>query len=239
MPVSRLILFAFSLFGTPVAPITFAHGGDVDASGGHRDRINGGYHYHQGRPSSSSHRRKVWPSNAGRVVTIETWKSNAKKEAYWEDYDFDFLGLDSEEGVIEKLEMSSWTGKVIGITDGDTIEVMYAGKAAKIRLEGIDAPEIGQPWGEQAKQVTEQLALNKDVKVVAKERGRYGRIIANVYLPSGHELGQVLVATGYAWWYREYSDDSTLEKLEEAAKSSGQGLWSKADPIPPWQWRKK
>ena len=86
---------------------------------------------------------------------------------------------------------------------------------------------------------SEKTGVEVRTKESEETWSRYGRIIADVYLPSGHELGQVLVATGYAWWYREYSDDSTLEKLEEAARASGQGLWNKADPIPPWQWRKK
>jgi micrococcal nuclease len=104
-------------------------------------------------------------------------------------------------------DLSSWTGKVVGITDGDTIRVMRDGKPVKIRLNGIDTPEKGQPFGNKAKQITGQLAHGKTVAVHPKTVDRYGRIVADITLPSGHSLTEALVARGMAWYYVRYSND--------------------------------
>jgi len=67
---------------------------------------------------------------------------------------------------------------------------------------------------------------------------RYGRTVGTVTLPDGLDLGQQLVKAGLAWWYEKYAPgDQTLAALQTAAKSAGVGLWSDANPIPPWEWR--
>jgi hypothetical protein len=60
-----------------------------------------------------------------------------------------------------------------------------------------------------------------------------------VTLPGGVNLNQEMVKRGMAWWYREYAKDSkTLSKLESEALQAGRGLWSQANPIPPWEFRR-
>jgi micrococcal nuclease len=135
--------------------------------------------------------------------------------------------------------LSSWTGKVVSVTDGDTIKVMHEGKAVKIRLYGIDAPEKKQPWGNKSKQFTSNLAFNKKVTVHPVSSDRYGRTIARITLPDGKDLGQELVRNGLAWWYRQYAmKDDILPSLESEARSKGRGLWSDMDPVAPWDWRR-
>ena len=65
---------------------------------------------------------------------------------------------------------------------------------------------------------------------------RYGRIVGRVYV-DGIDVNQELVAQGYAWVYRKYSNDAELLRLEADAKQKGLGLWAEANPIPPWEWR--
>lgn len=84
-------------------------------------------------------------------------------------------------------------------------------------------------WGSStnAKQTTAKLEFKEQVRVLPKDVDRYGRTVADVSLPSGHSLGQVLVANGLAWYYREYSNETLLGKLESSARAElGRGVLS-------------
>ena len=98
--------------------------------------------------------------------------------------------------------------------------------------------EKGQPFGNKAKQFVLDIAADEIVKVHATDQDRYGRTIGEIILPGDHSLNRLLVKEGYAWWYRQYSDDQSLGKLEKMARAEGKGLWAGADPIPPWEWRR-
>jgi endonuclease YncB( thermonuclease family) len=126
---------------------------------------------------------------------------------------------------------------VVGITDGDTITVLQAGRPTVIRLHGIDAPEIGQAFGTRAKQCAAALAFRQTIIVSFRGRDRYGRAIGDVTLPDGRSLNQELVRAGCAWWFRRYSADSRLATLEAEARSGRRGLWADPHPLPPWEWR--
>src|SRR2546428_6183225 len=90
-----------------------------------------------------------------------------------------------------------FTGKVVGVSDGDTISVMHNGRAEKIRLNGIDCPEKGQAFGHRAKQFTSRLAFGKEVSVQVKGKDRYGRTIGDVILPDGRNLNREIVKAGF------------------------------------------
>jgi endonuclease YncB( thermonuclease family) len=133
-----------------------------------------------------------------------------------------------------------FTGKVVGISDGDTISVLREGKAVKVRLYGVDAPEKAQAFGTKARQFTATLAFQKDVTIIIHATDRYGRIVGEVLLPDGRNLSQELVREGMAWWYKPYAaKDTTLAQLEAEARAAHRGLWADAAPIPPWEWRKE
>jgi micrococcal nuclease len=132
-----------------------------------------------------------------------------------------------------------FTGKVVGLSDGDTISVLREGKAVKVRLHGVDTPEKAQAFGTQARKFTSDLVFQHDVTVVVQSTDRYGRFVGDVLLPDGRSLNQELVKAGMAWWYRPYApNDPTLAQLEAEARTAKHGLWADAHPIPPWQWRK-
>src|SRR5688572_1529909 len=97
-----------------------------------------------------------------------------------------------------------FVGKVVGIADGDTISVMHDGKAEKVRLNGIDAPEKGQPFTNRAKQFVSELAFGREVRVETKGQDRYGRSIGELFLPDGRDLNHEIVKAGFAWWFRRY-----------------------------------
>ena len=135
---------------------------------------------------------------------------------------------------------NSLLGKVVGITDGDTISFMNDGRAEKVRLSGIDCPERGQDFSMQAKLAASDLVYGKVVKIATKSRDRYGRLIGTVTLPDGLNLNQKLVELGLCWWYEQYAPtDVVLKELEANARNKKKGLWSHANPTPPWDYRKK
>jgi endonuclease YncB( thermonuclease family) len=93
---------------------------------------------------------------------------------------------------------SSFNGKVVKVSDGDTIQVMQNGHALKIRLAGIDCPEKGQPFGQAAKRFVLDLVAQKAVTVQVETKDRFGRSVAEVMLSDGRSLNRELVRAGYA-----------------------------------------
>lgn len=132
-----------------------------------------------------------------------------------------------------------FTGRALGVSDGDTLSVMREGRAVKVCLHGIDCPGKGQAFGAAGKTFTSDLAFGKEVTVHVKDMDRYGRTVAEITLPDGTSLNQQLVGNGLAWWYRKYApNDQVLQSLEAEARAEPRGLWSQ-DPVPPWEWRKE
>lgn len=132
---------------------------------------------------------------------------------------------------------AEFAGRVVGITDGDTIKVLHAGRAETVRLQGVDAPERRQAYGERARRFAADLSFDRTVVVRAAGRDRNGRLLGEVVLPDGRSLNQELVRAGYAWWFRRYSRDARLARLEEEARQGRRGLWADQAPQPPWDFR--
>ena len=134
------------------------------------------------------------------------------------------------------LQGEIYSGKCIGVSDGDTISVLKAGRSVKIRLEGIDCPEGGQDFGAKAKRFTSELVFGKDVQVKEVTLDRYGRIVARVYV-DGKDTSLELVKAGLAWHFKRYSSDPILASAEQEARSLKKEIWSVPNPIPPWEYR--
>ncbi len=131
------------------------------------------------------------------------------------------------------------TGKVIKITDGDTVTVMTTDHSKyKIRLSGIDAPERKQPFGKKSKQMLSRFIGKKMITAKCTGKDRYKRHICTIYL-NGNDINAEMVANGGAWVYRKHYKGSYYYTLENQAKVKKLGLWrtSEAQAIPPWQWR--
>jgi micrococcal nuclease len=119
----------------------------------------------------------------------------------------------------------TFTGRVVAVVDGDTIKVMHDGRAERIRIYGIDCPELGQPYGTAARKFTSFLAFGKTVTMETRTTDRYGRTISTVLLPEGSDLGKELLHAGFAWWYRKYAPaEILLERLESEAREARKGL---------------
>lgn len=133
----------------------------------------------------------------------------------------------------------TWQGKVVSVHDGDTIKVMREERPVKIRLNGIDAPELRQDFGTQSKKTLSRLVFGKVVGVRAVDIDRYGRTVGIIYLPDGTNVNYAMVRSGMAWWYRQYApDDTTLAEYEQEAREAKRGLWSRGDAVAPWEYRR-
>ena len=137
---------------------------------------------------------------------------------------------------IQASTQERFAGRVVGVTDGDTISVMRDGRSVRVRLEGIDCPERGQDFGQRAKQFTSDMAFGKDAVVEVRDVDRYGRLVARVSV-GGEDVSLALVRSGLAWHYTKYSRDPKLAEAEITAKSAQLGLWSRSAPTPPWEFR--
>ncbi|MEM6852921.1 MAG: thermonuclease family protein [Planctomycetota bacterium] len=133
-------------------------------------------------------------------------------------------------------------GKVVGVSDGDTITVLVNREEVRVRLEAIDAPETGQPFGDRAKRVLSDAVFGKTVAVEVTGEDRYERKLGFVYIRRRGEpvsVNRAMVAAGMAWHYVAYSDDEELAEAEAEARKKRRGLWRDDDPMPPWEWRKR
>jgi len=131
-----------------------------------------------------------------------------------------------------------FTGKVVGIADGDTITVLHQNTQQKIRLEHIDAPEGRQAFGAKAKQALSAKVFGKLVTIRWTKRDRYKRIIGEVWI-GPRFINAEMVADGMAWHYKQYSKNKIIAAAESKARTLKQGLWSDATAVAPWDFRKK
>ena len=131
-------------------------------------------------------------------------------------------------------------GRVIGITDGDTVTLLTSGKQqVRIRLAEIDAPESSQPYGNKSTQKLSELVFGKDVRVVVQTIDRYGRTVGRPYA-GDLDVCEEMVRAGAAWVYRQYVIDKSLFDIEIEAREAKRGIWglSEAQNMPPWEWRR-
>lgn len=136
-------------------------------------------------------------------------------------------------------EPQTVTGKCVGVHDGDSITVLAAGNVQlKVRLEGIDAPELKQPFSVQSKEAMSGLVFGKADILQVTGKDRYKRTLA-VVVANGVNVSLEMVRRGLAWRFDKYSKDAELLAAQNAAKAARRGLWADPAPVPPWEWRAK
>lgn len=134
--------------------------------------------------------------------------------------------------------LADFCGKVVGVSDGDTITVLRDGKGVKVRLYGIDCPESSQDFGQAAKKFTSGMVYGKTVKIEEKDSDHYGRIVGVVYVDD-ENLNLSLLRKGFAWYYKAYAkNEKIFAAAQGKAKAAKTGLWSMPDPIAPWDYRR-
>ena len=154
------------------------------------------------------------------------------------------------------VSAATMTASVVTIHDGYTVTVVDAAKKQhKVRLAGIDAPDLKQAYGPQSKQNLSKLVLKKTVVVDWSTRDRNKRIIGKIMLDEtgadcafrscikSLDAGLQQIRDGFAWHNKQYepeqsSEDRTRYAAAEAkAKTAKTGLWADEKPVPPWEWR--
>lgn len=134
------------------------------------------------------------------------------------------------------------------VIDGDTVDVLIGQKPVRIRLQGIDAPELSQEAGQDAQQFLARFIEGHSVRVALDGQDKYGRSLGELFVitqdPNSHQQSEMsvnafLVRTGRAWAYRYQGEVqySSYGDLEAQARVEKRGLWKNANAIEPWQWR--
>lgn len=130
-------------------------------------------------------------------------------------------------------------GVVTKIIDGNTIEITtFNQEVYTLLLLGIDSPEPGQPFSENAKKLLSKLLFEKNVTVQVHGKNRLGNRLGVILMPDGVDPRHELLKAGLAWT-SEKEPHPELEALRKEAHSQGVGLWSEPDPTPPWTYRRQ
>lgn len=128
-------------------------------------------------------------------------------------------------------------GRVVGVHDGDTVTLlMDDNQQVKIRLAQIDAPEIGQAFGQRSKQSLSDMVFNKNILVEKEAIDKYSRTVGTIFV-DGLDVNREQVKRGMAWAYLKYLHDQSLVQVENEARQAKVGLWSDPNPMPPWEYR--
>lgn len=124
--------------------------------------------------------------------------------------------------------------RVTVVHDGDTVSIEIGNREEKVRLIGIDAPELGQePWGKKAKRKLQDIIRRTDksvrIELDVEERDKYGRLLAYLWTKDGRLVNEEMVRSGYAFLYTippnvKYVD--RLRKAQEIASKKKIGMWS-------------
>lgn len=143
------------------------------------------------------------------------------------------------------LNAATLQGKVIGVADGDTLTLLDAQKNQhKIRLQGIDAPEKAQAFGNKSKQSLNEMVHGKEVFVDVQKKDKYGRSVGKI-LVNQTDACLEQIKRGMAWHYKQYANEQSPEdrdvyaQAESTARAQSLGLWKDKSPTPPWAFRKQ
>lgn len=138
------------------------------------------------------------------------------------------------------LSGAAWSetsiGKCVRVYEGDTIAVIRDDEEIDVRFDAVDCPEKTQEFFEESTRFTSNLLLGHEVLLDIKNQDRYGRYIARVKI-GYRDVSLELVKAGMAWHFKRFSNDEKLAAAEEEARAKKIGIWSLANPIPPWDFR--
>ncbi len=136
------------------------------------------------------------------------------------------------------------SGQVTAVADGDSLTITDAARRSyRVRLQGIDAPERGQPFSSVSKSALSKLVFGRNVVVVPQKTDQYGRIVGKV-LVNGRDAALEQLRSGLVWFYTHYekemssADRAQYLAAQRSARESRLGLWADDRPVPPWQYRR-
>ena len=135
---------------------------------------------------------------------------------------------------------SQWVGWVTKVVDGDTLHVQPAqgGASQKLRIKGIDAPEVCQAWGMQSREALARLVWGQRVTVQLNDVDDHGRWLAQVFV-NGEDVGARLVAQGHAWSYQFRRDPGPYAFQQQQAAINRLGLFGQPQAMRPREFRQR
>ncbi len=149
-----------------------------------------------------------------------------------------FIALFAFLCIVPQARAASFSAKVISVIDGDSFNIQLSDGKAKVILYGVDCPELGEDYGQEARTFTNAKCYGKTVTIDLRGKDKMDRLIGIVTLADGTNLNEELVRQGLAWWSDKFAPkDETLKRLHTEAKTSRRGLWAAPNPIPPWIFR--
>jgi endonuclease YncB( thermonuclease family) len=135
------------------------------------------------------------------------------------------------------------SGQVVGISDGDTLTILDTARTQhRVRLDGIDAPEAHQAFGQRARQSLAELAHRQEAVADCQKVDKYQRKVCVVRV-QGVDAGLAQIRRGFAWHFKRYAHEQAPENraayaaAEAEARTAKRGLWREPNPRPPWEWR--
>ncbi|HEX8464461.1 MAG TPA: thermonuclease family protein [Abditibacterium sp.] len=135
--------------------------------------------------------------------------------------------------------LGSFSAPCVSINDGDTLVVKYNGGRVTIDLNAIDAPELSQEFGIEAKLALSNVILGHNLRIYPTKRDASGKLHAWV-LKGTTEINRLQVQSGFAWWSSGQAPSETeISALQNKARAARLGLWRGAAPTSPWAWRKR
>ena len=132
-----------------------------------------------------------------------------------------------------------FSGRVVVVSSGDALTVLRDGNVIDLLLHGVDCPEPGQPFHDEARAFATRLCFDRTVNVRPVRTDPRGRTVAIVYLEDRRELNYELLKAGLAWYHRRFAVDDMYDAAERHARRAGRGLWGQPDPTPPWKYRRR
>jgi len=177
-------------------------------------------------------RVKGWDGHGARIARGPDRRTRRIVRGFW----CAVVGLVLVANLATLVAAQSFRATVTWVDDGDTVWTLEGASRARVRLDGIDCPEIGQPFGLEAKQFTSAALLRRQVVVTVRDVDTYGRLVSRV-TDDGRDVSVDLVRAGLAWYYSRFSSDPVLAAAEREARASHRGLWSQPHPEAPWDYR--
>lgn len=143
---------------------------------------------------------------------------------------------------------SAWAdtvvGEVVSVPDGDTLVLQSAKKTYTVHLFGLDAPELGQAYGQKCRAKLVQLVQGKSVKVNFLPHPKYPRVVGHVF-QAGVDVNLRVMENGCGWMSEVMETHipepmrAQLDDAQAKAQANHRGLWADLEPTAPWEWRKK
>jgi endonuclease YncB( thermonuclease family) len=137
------------------------------------------------------------------------------------------------------VQAASLFGKVIEVNSGDVFTISNLNRPVRVKLLGVDAPEMNQAFGDVAKKHLADLILDKSVLVeysgIASDSSLTGRVLLN-----GADIGAQMIRDGAAWFDTNTNrlsgtDRDVYQQSEQAARNERRGLWQQENPVAPWE----